>query len=994
MKRFLSDLTFSLILVFGLGASVLAQMSISGIVTDAANNEPLIGANVLIKGTGTGTITDIDGTYALKANAGDVLVFSYAGYTDQETTVGSSKTIDVALSAGRLLDEVVVVGYGTQRTKEVTSAVVSVSKEQFNQGPISDPAQLLQGKVSGLQIYNRGGDPNRASTIRMRGISTVGANVEPLIVIDGIIGASLQNVDPNDIESMDVLKDGSAAAIYGSRGSSGVILITTKKGSKKAGGVKLNYNGQLGVSDILRSIQVMSPTEFLAAGGTNLGSQTVWLDQVTQTGINQVHGVSAEGGAGNTSYRISANIRQVDGILQTSGFDQLNTRLNFNTKALNDKLTVDFNTSFTQRDQNFAFNEALRYAVTYNPTAPVFGENSPFPFASNQFGGYFESLGLFDAFNPVSILNQNQNTGRRVEFNYGANLGYSLLDNLNVNFRIAQQNNTSANRQYYPTTSHFRGNATSPIRKGRADFYNDESRFKLYEAYATHLSEFGRSNLTITGGYSYQQNNFTSHNLSLGDFPNNDIDFINRIQSSQDLQNAGFIGAGSASSPDEKIIAFFGRANYSFDDAIFINASMRREGSTKLGEDNQWGWFPALGLGVDLNKYAKIGGVDLLKARIGYGVTGSLPLQNGLSKPLREIENGPDGSVSTRLVRAANPDLKWEEKAETNLGIDFGSGRFRGTLDLYNRDIKDFILERRVDVTVFGVDRRFENAGKLNTKGLELALSYDLIKKSNVSYTTGVVLSTYKTVLEEYVIPQEIRANLGAPGQNGTNMILVKEGQRIGQIWGPVFDGVDDMGNPRFKDVNGDGRFVTDQDKGLDPDADFAVLGNGLPTLELGWTNNISYKGWNINAFFRGAFGHSLVNTFRAFYEPRLSSQTSYNFMNTSLVEPNLRNARFSSLYVEKADFFKLDNLTISRNIPLGNIKAISNLNVALTAQNLFVITKYTGTDPEPALVYYGSVDNGAVENISNPDVLSPGIDSRNNYFSARTFTLGVNFNF
>lgn len=994
MKRFLSEFTFSLILALGLGVSVSAQKVISGTVTDAANNDPLIGANVLIKGTGTGTITDIDGTYSLRASEGDVLIFSYAGYTDQEITVGASGTINIALAAGRLLDEVVVVGYGTQRTKEVTSAVVSVSKEQFNQGPISDPAQLLQGKVSGLQIYNRGGDPNRASTIRMRGISTVGANVEPLIVIDGIIGASLQNVDPNDIESMDVLKDGSAAAIYGSRGSSGVILITTKKGSKKEGKVKLSYNGQMGVSNILRTIDVMSPSEFLAAGGTNLGSSTEWINQVTQTGLNQVHGIAAEGGGGNTSYRIAANIRQVDGILKTSGFDQLNTRLNFSTKALNDKLNVDFNTSFTQRDQNFAFNEALRYAVTYNPTAPVRGENSPFPFASDQFGGYFESLGLFDAFNPVSILNQNKNNGRRVEFNYGANLGYSLLDNLTLNFRIAQQNNTSANRQYYPTTSHFRGNATSPIRKGRADFYNDESRFKLYETYATHLSEFGKSNLTITGGYSFQQNNFTSHSLSLGDFPNNDINFINRIEASQDLQNAGFVSASSDASPDEKIIAFFGRANYSFDDAIFVNASMRREGSTKLGEDNRWGWFPALGLGVDINKYANIANVDLLKARIGYGVTGSLPLQNGLSKPLREIENGPDGSVSTRLIRAANPDLKWEEKAETNLGIDFAAGRFRATFDVYNRDIKDFILERRVDVAVFGVDRRFENSGKLNTKGLELALSYDLVKKSNVSYTTGVVLSTYKTVLEEYVIPQETRAILGAPGQNNTPMIIVKEGQRIGQIWGPVFDGVDDMGNPRFKDVNGDGVLVTDADKGLDPDADFAVLGNGLPTLELGWTNNISYKGWNINAFFRGAFGHSLVNTFRAFYEPRLSSQTSYNFMNTSLAEPNLRNARFSSLYVEKADFFKLDNLTISRNIPLGSIKAISNLNVSLTAQNLFVITKYTGTDPEPALVYYGSVDNGAVENINSPDVLSPGIDSRNNYFSARTFTLGVNFNF
>jgi TonB-dependent starch-binding outer membrane protein SusC len=992
MKSFLTKWSFSLLLLVGMASAAISQKTISGVITDATNGEPLIGANVLVKGTDTGTITDIDGSFSLQASEGDVLVISYAGYTDQMVTVGASSTINVALEAGKLLDEIVVVGYGTQKAKEVTSAVVSVGREEFNQGPISDPVQLLQGKVSGLQVYNRGGDPNRASVIRLRGISTVGANVEPLIVIDGIIGASLQNVDPNDIEKMDVLKDGSAAAIYGSRGSSGVIIITTKKGSKKSGAINLSYNGQVGASSILNTIDIMSADEFKAAGGTNLGKSTKWMDEVTRTGLSQVHGLAADGGFGNSSFRISANVRNTEGILKTSGFDQFNARLNFNTKALNDKLTIDFATSVTTRDQNFAFQEALRYAILYNPTAPVLGTESPFPFNSAQFGGYFESLGLFDAFNPVSIINQNKNTGKRTEFNYGANLGYSLLDNLTLNLRIAQQDNTGASRQYYPTTSHFRGNATSPLRKGRAEFYNDNNKFKLYEAYATHLSEFGQSTLSLTGGYSYQQSNFISNYLNIGDFPNNDIDFINRIETSQDLQNAGFIGVNSDASPDEKIIAFFGRANLTVNDAIFVNASIRREGSTKLGEGNQWGLFPSFGLGVDINKYAKISALDVLKLRVGYGVTGSLPTQNGLSRAIRGIVNGPDGSVTTNLVRAANPDLKWEEKGETNIGLEVAAGKFNATLELYNRNIKDFILERVVDVAIFGVNRRIENAGKLNTKGVELALNYDLVKQSDVSYTTGVVLSTYKTVLDEYVLPAEVRGNLGAPGQNGTNMIRVKVGEEIGQIWGPVFDGVTDKGDVKFKDVNGDGKLVAGADKALEADADFEVLGNGIPDFELGWTNNLNIKGWNINAFFRGAFGHSLVNTWRAFYEPRLSTQTSYNFVNTSLAVPGLTTARYSSLYVEKADFFKLDNLTISRNIPL-NSKAIRNLNVSLTGQNLFVLTKYTGADPEPALVYYGATDNGGVEG-NTPDVLAPGIDSRNNYFSARTVTLGINFNF
>ncbi len=992
MKKTLTKLLFFMVFVMGISATY-AQRMVTGMVKDTKTGDPLIGANVLVKGTATGTITDVDGSYSLKAAEGSTLVVSYTGYADMEQVVGGSGNMDFSMEEGSLLDEVVVIGYGSQKEKEITSAVVSVSEKEFNKGPISDPAQLLQGKVAGLQIYNRGGNPNSASTIRMRGISTVGANVEPLVVIDGIIGASLANVDPNDIASIDVLKDGSAAAIYGSRGSSGVILVTTKKG-KPNKGVTLTYNGQLGGSAKNRTIQVMDGAAFKAAGGTDLGANTDWLSLVTRTGVTNNHGLSAQGGAGNTTYRISANLRNVNGILRESGFNQNNIRANISTKALNDKLTIDFNTSLTNRDAKFGFDDALRYSVIYNPTAPVYGVDSKYPFNAPQFGGYFETLGLFDSFNPVSILEQNKNNGKRREFNYGANLGYSLLDNLTLNFRVAQQSNSTNNKASYATTSLFRGNATSPTRKGLAEFYNDNSAFKLYETYATHLSSFGSTNLTLTGGYSYQQNNFTSNFMSIGDFPNNSIDFSNAIENSQDLQKAGFIQANSDTSPDEKIIAFFGRANATIDDGIFLNASVRREGSTKLGDNNKWGLFPAFGAGVDLNKYIGIGGMDIFKLRVGYGVTGSLPKLNGLSKEIRNIVNAADGGVTTQLARAANPDLKWEAKGETNVGLDFGTGRLSGSLDVYNRNIKDFILERTVDAAIYGVNRRYENAGKLNTKGLELALNYDVLKGGDNTYTTGVVFSTYKTVLTDYVLDAEMRATLGAPGQNGTNMIRVKKGDEIGNIWGPIFDGVGDKGSPKFVDVNGDGKLVTGQDKALDPSVDFAVLGNGIPNFELGWRNQLTFGKWNVNAFLRGAFGHSLVNSFRAFYEPQISTQSSYNFMNTSKKVDGLTDARFSSLYVEKADFVKLDNFTISRSIGLGSIKAINNLNVSLTGQNLFTLTGYTGADPEPSLVDYGSVDNGARVNLNNGDVLSPGIDRRNSYFTARTVTLGVNFNF
>ena len=551
--------------------NLAVAQTITGTVTDAETGEELIGANILVVGTSSGTITDFDGSYSLTLPAdAKQLEFSYTGYASQVIDINGRTVIDLAMSAGELLDEVVVVGYGTQKEKEITSAVTSVGADEFNQGPITDPAQLLQGKVAGLQVYNRGGDPNsQNSVIRLRGISTVGANTEPLVVVDGVIGASLDNVDPNDIESISVLKDGSAAAIYGSRGSSGVILVTTRSGDKNAGKVNFSYNGQLGISNAFNSVPVMNASDFIATGGTDLGSDINWTDEVTRSGVSNVHSLAASGGAGNTSYRISGNYRNVDGILVNSGFEQMNARLNFSTKTLNDRVTIDFNTSYTNRESEFGFREALRYAVLYNPTAPIFGDDAPFAFDSPSFGGYFETLGLFDSFNPVSIANQNRNYGERNEFTYGARIGLNVTDNFTISGRIASQTTTNNNREYYPTTSLFRGNAISPTRKGRADFYDERLSFQLYEGYGTYVNNFGNTDLTVTAGYSYQQNNFESHEFTIGDFPDDSQDFSNLIESSQDLQNAGFITAESNASPDEKIIAFFARANMTLGNSIF-----------------------------------------------------------------------------------------------------------------------------------------------------------------------------------------------------------------------------------------------------------------------------------------------------------------------------------------------------------------------------------------------------------------------------------------
>lgn len=975
---------------------IMYGQTITGVVSDATGGLP--GVSVNIKGTSTGTQTDFDGKYSIKANQGDVLVFRSLGFKTEERTVGTSSTINLTMvEESNQLDEIIVVGYGSTTKKEITSSVTKVDEEAFNKGTVNSASELLQGKVSGLSIYNKGGDPNTDAVIRLRGISTVGSNSQPLIVIDGVIGASLNNIDPSDIASMTVLKDGSAAAIYGSRGSSGVIIVTTKRG--RAGETQVSYNGSVAMSSIQNQVQNMTADEFVAAGGTDLGSRTDWLDLVTRNAVTTVNNVAITGGYDDTSFRVSANFRNAEGILKNSGFDQFNTRFQASTKLLNDKLKVDFNASYTQRESEFGFNESLRYAVLYNPTAPVLGADSPYPYNGDPYGGYFETLGLFDSFNPVSIQDQNQNYGERSEFTYSANFKYTVTDDISLNALYSQQSTNLTNGEYYKTTSLFRGGADNPFRKGLARLYTEDRDFKLFEVYGDYnFKPTDKLDFKFTAGYSWQQENFFNYFLAAGDFPNDDLAYINALEWSQDQLNGGFIEVNSNKSPDQKIIAFFTRLNVTFDDAIYFNASIRREGSSKLGENNKWGLFPALGIGADLNKYLQLDNVDLFKVRLGYGVTGSLPSDYGLAYS----KFGPTSDLlSNQRLTDANPDLKWEEKAETNLGFEFTSGRLNATLDLYTRKVSDFILERAVDIAVYPSGTRVENGGDLSTNGFELAVNYDIIKKNDLTYNSGIILSSYKTTLDSYNLPG-LRGNLGAPGQNDTNVILVAEGQEIGQIYGALWDGTVTNGSQNFVDVNGDGSIDVNQEFGnaVDSDGDGVVdgdltkLGKGIPDFELGWTHTVRYKNWDLNAFFRGAFGHSLVNNFRVFYEPRVGSQGSYNFINTEYADPNITNAKFSSLYVEKADFLKLDNISLGYSFDISeDSKYFKDIRVSLTGQNLFTITNYSGADPEPAFTDRGSVDNGGFLT-AGADPLTPGIDRRYNYFASRTVTLGININF
>ena len=972
-----------------LAFSGYAQSTITGVITDADTNEPLIGANILAKGTTTGTITDIDGSYTINVPEGtDMLVVSYTGYTDQEIAIGGQSVINVSLGSGKLLDEVVVVGYGTQKSKEITSAVTSVSEEDFNVGNVQSAAQLLQGKVAGLTITRDNGDPNGSVGIRLRGLSTIGAQTEPLVILDGVPGGSLSNIDPRDIESIDVLKDGSAAAIYGVRGSAGVIIVTTKKGKK--GKANISYNGYGSTESIARTPDISTAAEFRAAGGNdadpNGTRSTDWYDEISQAGFAQSHNLSLSGGSANTSYRASFNYRDADGVVRNTGFNQINGSLSLNQKALDNKLNVGLNLIATDRESQLGLPEAFRYATILNPTSAVFNED----------GTYNDPSG-FDLFNPVAMVELAQVEQDIDELLANVTASYNITPSLKVTGSYAKQKKDYNVSEYYPSNLVYRGGVARNglARRGAANTYND-----LFEGTLQYVGQSGNLSYTLLVGTSYQEFNRTAVGVESGGFLLDFNTYDQLGQAADNLEGQAFIGSFSDS---YKLQAQFGRVNFNIDDTYFISASVRREGSDRFGVDNRFGIFPAFSAGVDLAKVANLSSVDNLKLRAGYGVTGNLPSQNNLFasifQPGQQFFFNGEFVPSFGPITNPNPDLKWETKTEINVGLDFAfqGSRISGSFDVFNRTTEDLILFTAVPVPPNLAPNTWDNVASFTTNGIELALNYDLIRNANFSYTPTLIFTSYNTVLDEYLedTPSEFRTNLGAPGQNitaaGVGLHLLEEGEQIGQIVAPEFEGVDEDGAYIFRDQNGDGEIDA---------ADWVVTGNGLPDFEMSLNNSFTFGPVDLNLFFRGSFGHSLVNTYRAFYEI-FPENSGANNINTELANPDVRTASYNSEHVENASFVKLDNASLGYTFDTSGGK-ISSCRIYIAGQNLLVFTGYTGVDPEVRLTDPGAVDNGGRQNPSFfgfadesfGDPLAPGVDRRNTYFTTRTISLGLNLTF
>lgn len=985
-------------------AYAFQDTEISGTVTDASTGETLPGVNVVLQGTETGTSTDIDGRYLVSVPESEmetgVLVFSSVGFQTQEIPIQEQTTINVSMNVMTLSGgELVVVGYGTQERRQITGSVSSVKEEDFVSGNVQNVSEMIQGKVPGLQVSTAtGGNPNSNATIRLRGVSSFGENQEPLVVVDGIIGANLNNIDPNDIATVDVLKDASASAIYGTRGSAGVILVTTKSGQVGAESLSVNYNGHTTFESVENKNEVLSADEyrsFAQATGFEIqdfGANTDWFDEISQRGLSQVHSLAVSGGTENMNYRLSGNYRDRQGIQKHTGFEQLGARLNLTHWSLDRKLKLTGNLAVTNRDENLGFGDAFRYALIMNPTAPVTDDGF------QTLGGYFDQ-NLFDYFNPVNIIETGERLRERKNFSAAFRGDYEfrdLIPNLQASVFYSRENRDQIQRNFYDKNNKIQGSATqSALGRGLAQQEYDDEQSELFELTLNYLSDItDRVNLEAFVGYSYNEEVNEGFSASGGDFVTDAVGF-NNFGFAQDFDS----GTGSVNSyrNSNKIIGYFSRANFNIDDTYFLNGSFRREGSSRFGIDNKWGNFWSAGVGVQVSNLINIGFLDELRVRGSIGKTGNDAPFSGIATQ----RFGPTGGnffVNGGFIQAfgpvsnPNPDLKWEEKTEINIGADFEamSNRLRGTVEYYNSVTSDLLFEVGVPVppNLFGTTWR--NVGELENSGLEVSLALDALQSlDGLNWTTQFNFTFYgETVLNKFET-DEVRyiATAGSPGQNSTDLIRIKEGEPIGQIWGPEFSRIGPDGNWLFKDASGND--VPFGDLTLE---DEKLLGNGLPDFQLGWSNTINYQNWDMNFFFQGSFGHQLVNLFGLFYQaPRQIA--SYNILQSAKDVSELKDSpQYSSFYVEDADYIRLQNLSVGYTFDTSSTNQIDRLRLYVSGNNLFTITDYKGINPEvrhtdenPGILTTGFTTGGA---------LAPGIERRSNWFTTRSINVGINLSF
>ena len=962
----------------------MAQNRVSGVIRDA-QGEPLVGVSVVEAGTQNGTVTDIDGRYTLDVKRGAQLNVSYIGFTPQTITAGESITLQ---EDNQLLNEVVVVGYGTMQRKDVTSSITTVKAEDLNRGVFTDPGQMLQGKVPGLVVSSTA-DPNGSPTITLRGASTLRTGaMSPYYVVDGIPGVDISIVAPDDIESIDVLRDATATAIYGSKAANGVIIITTKKGGEEKTNVA--YNGYVAFDNILNTYDVCTAEELrqyardhsvsLKDGGADVD----WQKEVLRTGLSHNHNLSISGGSERTNYMISGNLMKREGVIKMTGMDRFNVRSLVSTKVLKDHLTLSMgvNSMYGKHfgvptgNEGASVLDAMNY---YSPTNAI----------RNADGSWTVGAGSKN-YNPIALMEENTSETIWKRNQFIGKTALELWKGFFWNVNYSWSNYQSTYSGYNTRNSQLEGIGN---KNGQAERNTYFGREQTFETYLNYDFKVGLSKWALMAGYSWEEKkNNDGFGLRVEGYYNDDLTWYNMsyAQTIQGVQNSVYNGYV------DKIrnISFYGRANYSFASRYMLQATIRRDGSSVFGKNNRWGTFPSVSAAWNITEEPFMQNQSLfdnLKLRAGYGISGNAMGFDVYSSYNTYGATGTftyDGKLyrTYAATKNANPDLKWESTGMLNIGLDFAflRGRINGTIEVYNKKTKDLIWSYPVPTTQYVYGWMDANVGEMTNKGIEFTLNMVPIQTKTFTWNTTINLSHNKNTVDKMQNDQFHTTNLtqgdpmvaGVSANGWTQRIM--EGEPIGTFYTYQYAGsVNGRSEYYVLDENGNRTGETTNNPGL---KDRSITGCAQPKLNAGWNNSLTYKNWNLTAFITGVFGNDVYNGPRAHYTSAQMFSDGKNVLKEFLTFPagDASGSLPSDRFIEKGTYVRLQSLTLSYTFRNCFNDWIQDLTLYGTGNNLFTITDYKGLDPE---VNLGGLD--------------PGIDYRwSRYPHTRTIMVGVKINF
>lgn len=962
-------------LLFGL--TISAQTTVSGHVKDDAG-EAVIGASVIVKGTTNGTVTDFDGNFQLKCESGATLVITYIGFVPQE--VKATNNIDITLHEDvAQLNEVVVVGYGSLAKKEISSSVVQINKDQFNQGAASDPMALVAGKVGGLNVSTTAdADPNAMTAIQVRGAGSLTASNGPLIVIDGIAGGDLRNIATQDVESITVLKDAGSAAIYGTRGANGVILVTTKKGSGTQGVTNVTYDSYIALNFAKGKPEILSTDEFRRSRrGQDYGADTNWWNEITRKAsynLNQY--ISIDSSTKNGYFGASLNYKSSNGLDIVSKRQEYGARFVMEQRLLKNYLQINASLSGRKVHEDWGDNGLFDTALTMNPTIPI----------KNADGSYYQPNSPSGIHNPVNDLLNNVSEGDRIYLLGNADVKLNILQtemhNLNTSLSYALQYNDLKANFYTPTTS---SESFWTGYKGRANVNYQKWWTNRLEWLINYTLTLQKHQVKAVLGYSWERSKWEQSG-------NENMDFVYDALSWYGIGNGTALKDGKANiwggSSESTLIGFFGRLNYNYNDMLYASASLRHEGSTKFGKNKKWGTFPSVSLAWEVTNTPGLKDTfkmfQSLKPRVSYGVTGRSDFDAYRSLATYSTSNAYfiNGVWMNGYAPSlnANPDLAWEKSTAFNVGVDFVTlnSRLRGSIEYYDRRSQDLLYNYQAPQPPFIYDKILVNVGTTKNTGVEVSLDYDVLAKSAFKWTTGVIWSTGQTKLTKLSNEIYKAAYLDLyqkPGLGTSEYFFrIEEGGKIGQFYGYEHAGIDENGMLLVYDNDGNAQPVAQADPAWKRN-----IGNGAPKHFLSWTNSFRYKNWDLSTLFRGAFGYKIFNMRK--YGMGLKGCGTDNVLRTAYTDyanVNASGGVISSYFLENGNYFKLDNVTLGYTFMPKKRELIESLRVYLTAKNLFTLTAYEGNDPS----------------IVTSTGITPGIDVNSAYPQATQLSLGVTVRF